>query len=126
MVNFLQFLRWTARLSGLLVAAAFAFFMIGELTTFHAGPQPTLVEWIGIALLTVGAFALLFGWRWELQAGLISLAALVGQAILFRGDAGYYLFLIAMAIPGIMLCLDWVIRHRMPPVSGEANHKRWP
>jgi hypothetical protein len=103
-------LRWTARVSGLLVAGAYAYLMIGEMAASHSGPPSTVLEWTGIALLTIAAFALPFGWRWELPAGLLSLAALALQAALISGSTTYHRALLTMAAPAILYCLDWLVR----------------
>ena len=103
-------LRWTARVSALLVAGGYAYLMIGEMSASHAGPPSTFLEWIGIALLTIAAFALPFGWRWELPSALLSLAALALQAALIRGSATYHRVLLTMALPAVLYCLDWLVR----------------
>ena len=106
----LPLLRRAARLTGVLIAGAYTLLMIGEIATPHSGGPSTLLEWSGIVLLTVAAFALLFAWRWELGGGLISLAALALQAALIRGSHTYHLVLLIMAIPGVLFCADWLVR----------------
>jgi len=109
-MHLLMLVRWTARVSGLFIAGAYAFLMIGEMATPHSGSPSTFLEWTGIALLTIAALAMLFAWRWELAAGVISLAALGLQAILIRGSHSYHVVLLTMAIPGALYCLDWLLR----------------
>ena len=103
-------LRWTARVSGLVVAVAYAYLTIGEMAASHSGPPSTVLEWTGIVLLTIAAFALPFGWRWELPSALLSLAALALQAALIRGSATYHRVLLTMAVPAVLYCLDWLVR----------------
>lgn len=114
---FLQLLRWIARVSALLIAGAYAFLMFGEIATPHSDPASTFLEWIGIVLLTVAAFALPFGWRWELPSGLLSLSALVLQAVLIRGSGTYHVVLLLMAVPAALYCLDWLFWHRRVAVA---------
>ncbi len=105
-------LRWTARVGALLVVGAYATLMIGEM----AGPQlsggPTVLEWAGIALLTMAVVTLIFGWWWEWQAGLLSLAALAIHAALIHGSRTYHRVLLVIATPAILFCLDWAARSR--------------
>jgi len=107
-------LRWTARVSALVIAGAYAFLMIGEMATPHSGSPSTFLEWTGIVLLTVAAFALPFGWRWQLSSGVISISALALQAALIRGSNTYYRVLLLMALPGMLYCLDWFLRRPRP------------
>ena len=106
----LPLLRWAARLSALLVTGAYTLLMIGEIASPHSGGPSTFLEWTGIALLTIAALAMLLAWRWELQAGLLSLAALAMQAVLIHGSHTYHLVLLTMATPGVLFCLDWFVR----------------
>jgi hypothetical protein len=110
-IMFLQLLHWTGRVSALLIGGAYAYLMVGEMATPHSGSPSTFLEWTGIVLLTVAAFALPFGWRWELTSGLVSLCALALQALLIRGSNTYHVVLLLMAMPGALYCLDWLFRH---------------
>ncbi len=109
---FLFFLRWTARIAGLLIAGFFVFMALGEMASPHAGPAPTLFELGGIALLATATLALLAAWRWELAGALVSLAALAMVAAAIRGNRGFHLVLASMGIPGILYCADWLARRR--------------
>jgi hypothetical protein len=100
-------LRWTARLSAVIVAGAYAVLMIGEMATPHSGAPSTVLEWTGIALLTIAAGALLLVWKWELEAGLVSLAAVALHALMIPGSPQYHRALMVMATPGVLCCLDW-------------------
>jgi hypothetical protein len=61
-------------------------------------------------LLTIAAIAGLLAWKWELQAGLLSVAALALQALTIHGSHKYHLVLLAMATPGLLFCIDWLVR----------------
>ncbi len=67
-------LRWIARIAALLIAATFFAFVVGEpmgsLRAIHAR------EWVGMVLLFACISAMLFAWKWELPAALVSLFAL--------------------------------------------------
>jgi hypothetical protein len=105
-------LRWTARVSGLLVAGGYAFLMVGEMAAPHSGSPSTFLEWTGIAVLSIAALALLIAWRWELQGALVSLAALGVQTVLIPGSPTYHRVLLTMAVPGVLYSLDWFVRRR--------------
>ena len=45
-------LRWFARISGLAIAGAYFFMVVGEWLTPHSGGRATVIEWTGIALMT--------------------------------------------------------------------------
>jgi hypothetical protein len=94
--------------------------MIGEMAASHSGPPSTFLEWTGIALLTIAAFALPFGWRWELPSAVISLAALALQATLIGASTTYHVPL-TVAVPSVLYCLDWLVRRDSSrPVSRSA------
>lgn len=105
-------LRWTARASGLLIAGAYAYLMIGEMATPHSGSPSTFLEWAGIALLTAAVIAMVLAWRWELPAAIFSLAALGVHAAIIHGSQTYHRVLLTMAVPGVLYCVDWFVRYR--------------
>ena len=100
-------IRWTARVTAILITAIFLAFAVGE----PPGPFRTipLREWIGMALLFGAIAAMLLAWRWEFQAALISLLALAGFAAVVHMKR-YDVLLIA-AIPNVLFLLDWKLRH---------------
>ena len=108
---FLNALRWFARLSGLVIALLYGLLVIGEFTNPHSSGSPNPLEWAGIALLTVGVLGMLIAWRWELWGALTSLIALAAFSVLIRGTTQFYMIILAMAIPGIIYCADWLMRH---------------
>ena len=99
-------LRWTARITAILIAAIFFAFVVGE-------PQGSLRaihfrEWIGMVLLFGSIAAMLLAWRWEMPAALVSLVALAAFAIVvhMRG----YLVLAVASVPNLLFLVDWKLR----------------
>jgi hypothetical protein len=103
-------LRWLARLFGLLIAIFYTLMVIGEFTSQHSSGTPTPLEWAGIALLTLGVAGMLIAWRWELTGAVVSLAALAVFSVLIHGTAKFHIIILAMMIPGILYCADWLVR----------------
>lgn len=105
------FLKWLARAAGVMVAGGFLLLMLGEMTSPHSGPPTHWKEWLGIVLITVACLAPLLAWKWELEAALLSLAALAAWVpiVNFRMDrAGGTLAV--MAVPACLFLLDWAVR----------------
>ena len=107
---FLFALRWFARLSGLLIAVFYALMVSGEFTEPHSSGTPTPLQWAGIALLSAGVAGMLIAWRWELPGAIVSLAALAVFSALIHGTARFHLIILAMTVPGILYCVDWLMR----------------
>ena len=99
-------LRWIARVAAVLIAATFFAFVAGEpvgsLRAIHAR------EWVGMMLLFACIVAMLFAWKWELPAALVSLFALGAFAAVVRMNR--YDVLIIAAIPNLLFLLDWKLR----------------
>ena len=102
-------IRWIARLSALLVASLFVALALGEILIPHSDPPGSLREWTGIALFSVACLSVLLGWKWELQAALISLAALTAFALIVQTNR--YEPLAIAAVPGLLFLTDWFMRH---------------
>jgi len=105
----LNTLRWTARLAALALACMYGLMVIGEFTSPHSGPPTHLVEWAGIALLTLTSVGALLAWKWELAGALISLTSLIVFMILVRIRAD--VVVLVAATPAILFLADWVARH---------------
>ena len=116
---FLALLRWTARISGFLIACAYAVVWVLERTHPHSRPPSTFLEWAGIALATTACAAMLVAWRWELTGAILSLASLGAFAALIRGGHTFHMVIVVMAFPGILYALDSLAR-RGPPVRGSG------
>jgi hypothetical protein len=98
--------RWMARGTGLLVAAGFLTFVLGE----PIGSLRVLQfrEWVGMVLLVGVVAGMLLAWKWELPSALISLFALGAFAAVVHMQN--YLVLAIAAIPNILFLLDWGLR----------------
>jgi hypothetical protein len=113
-----MFVRWSARLLGLVVGGMTALFLVGE----GFGPRGThtlnpLVlsarEAALLALLIVAASALLLAWRWERYAGLT--AAVLGSAFLLYcaftpGMYRAWILGVSLAVPGWLFAIAAELR----------------
>jgi uncharacterized membrane protein YoaT (DUF817 family) len=99
-------LRWIARIAAVLIAATFFAFVVGEpmgsLRTIHAR------DWVGLVLLFACIAAMLFAWKWELPAALVSLFALGAFAAVVHMNR--YDVLVVAAMPNLLFLLDWKLR----------------
>jgi hypothetical protein len=111
----LTVIRWTARVASVLIAGVYLLLAFGELSGSHSGPPTKLVEWTGIALVSIACLAPLAAWKRELPGALASLGALLLFAALIRFRE-YYIHLV-IAIPGALFLLDWVLRRPVHPHS---------
>jgi len=96
-----------ARGTGLLIAAGFLTFVLGE----PAGSLRVIQfrEWVGMVLLVGAVAGMLLAWKWEFPPALISLFALVAFAAVVHMQN--YVVLAIAAIPNILFLLDWKLRH---------------
>jgi len=99
-------IRWAARGSGLLIAAGFFVFALGE----PVGSLRVIQfrEWVGMVLLFGAVAGILLAWKWELPAALFSLCALGAFAAVVHMHN--YEVLAFAAIPNILFLLDWKLR----------------
>jgi hypothetical protein len=99
--------RWTARVTALLIALVFFAFVFGE----PAGSLRAIHfrEWIGMVLLFGTIAGMLLAWKWEFPAALISLFALLAFAAVVRMHRVDVLAI--AAIPNLLFLLDWKLRH---------------
>jgi len=99
-------LRWTARISAILIAAIFFAFLAGEptgsLRAIHGR------DWVGMVLLFACIATMLIAWKWELPAALLSLFALGAFAAVVRMNRYDVLFI--AAIPNLLFLLDWELQ----------------
>jgi len=99
-------LRWIARIAAVLIAATFFAFVVGEpvgsLRAIHAR------EWVGMVLLFGCIAAMLFAWKWEFPAALVSLFALGAFAAVVHVNR--YDVLVIAAMPNLLFLLDWKLR----------------
>lgn len=108
-------LRWSARITGLLLVGMVLLFVIGEggLPDALHEPVTTQVELLGMAFMLVG---FLVGWRWEGVGGALAIAGfaafLVAEMVANgrppRGAIPLF------AVPGILYLLSYGWRHFSP------------
>lgn len=105
------FLKWLARVAGVLVAGGFLFMVSGEFFSPHSGPPTQWREWLGIALITIACLSPLLAWKWEMEAAVLSLAALAAwvSIVQFRLDRGGKVVAV-MAVPACLFLLDWAVK----------------
>jgi hypothetical protein len=108
-------LRWTARCSGLAVAAAYIALVASHVLAPHSAGPTTVEEWVGIALLSTACLALLVAWRWELLGGVLSLAALAAFAVVIQPPHPWILGLVVL--PGVLYLADWSAHRSAPAPS---------
>lgn len=100
------FVRWTARVTAVLLTIGFLAFAaaepMGTLRAIH------LREWVGMVLLLAAIAAMLLAWKWEFPAALISLFALGAFAAVVHMRR--YDVLLVAAIPNLLFLLDWKLR----------------
>jgi hypothetical protein len=107
----LTVIKWAARLASVLIAGVYLLLAFGELAGSHSGPPTELIEWTGVALVSIACLAPLAAWKRELQGAVASLAALLLFAALIRFREFYIHAIIA--VPGALFLLDWLLRHSM-------------
>jgi hypothetical protein len=99
-------LRWSARGTGLFIAALFLAFVVGE----PVGSLRVIQfrEWVGMLLLFGAVAGMLLAWKWEFPAALISLFAMTAFAVVVHMQN--YGVMAIQAIPNILFLLDWKLR----------------
>lgn len=105
------FLKWLARVAGMIVAGGFLFMMLGEILTPHSGAPSHWREWLGLVLITIACLSPLLAWKWEMEAAVLSLAALAAWVTIvqFRLDRGAKVVAV-MAVPACLFLLDWAVK----------------
>jgi hypothetical protein len=108
MANSRNLLRWAARLTAWTVALAYLTLLGGDLISPHSFPPTGWREWTGIASLSAACLAPALGWRRELAAGLISIAAAGAFAILVMPVPALWIVI----VPGVLLVSLSILRPR--------------
>jgi hypothetical protein len=104
----LSYLRWAARIAGLLVVLAFGYLIIGELLSSPTHGPNHVREWLGIALIANVLFGMLLAWKYELTGALVSLLAL---AIFVPAEHMRRFGVVAvLAVPGTLFLIDHIVR----------------
>ncbi|MGB7438574.1 MAG: hypothetical protein WBR26_18420 [Candidatus Acidiferrum sp.] len=98
--------RWTARISAVLIAVAFFAFAAGEPMGSFA--SISLKDRIGMALLLGAIVSMVLAWKWELPAALVSLFALGAFTAVVHMNR--YEVMVALVIPNLLFLMDWKLR----------------
>ncbi len=109
--------RWAARGTGLLVAALFLAFVVGEPSGSLRGIA--VREWVGMLLLFGTIVAMVLAWKWEFPAALVSLCALGAFAGVVHMQN--YMVLAIAALPSLLFLLDWKLRRTHSPRISTAG-----
>lgn len=109
--HWIRWFHWLPRLAALVIAGGFLALIAGEFIVPHSAPPTRFVEWLGIALVSIGCLSPLLAWRWELEGALLSLASLAAFFALvhFRN----YSVLAVMSVPAVLFLADWVLRRTL-------------
>jgi hypothetical protein len=108
---FCSILRWIARLAALIVAIAFGYLIVGEITSPNAHPPSHLRDWLGIALIACVLVGMMLAWIWELAGALFSLLALATFVVAVRLNRPNVI--LVLAIPGILFLIDYALRRSL-------------
>jgi len=103
--------RWIARIIGTLFVLVIVLLALGEgMPNVFTQPAHVQAGFLGLALIVSG---LLMGWRWDLAAGITSLAGwltfVVATGFPFGRRCG---FLLALALPGLLYLASALFRQR--------------
>jgi hypothetical protein len=100
-------LRWSARLTGLLLVGMVLLFMIGDgPPNVSRQPASVQIEFLGMGLMVVGFIA---GWRWEPLGGLLAVIGfavfLVTELAVNHRPPGGAISL--FVVPGVLYLMSW-------------------
>lgn len=119
-----KWIRWVARIWGALIVAYVLLMLIGYgwnwVTTGVADPHEvedvSLITYLGLALMVLGALALGIAWRWERLGGTIAVVSQLVFLMLFLIEVPISLDLhfvvpclisITVATPGVLFLVCW-------------------
>lgn len=109
--KWVKILRWIARIWSLIVAIVII--MIAVSPDPNSTGQVSSSEIFYLSLYVVSAFGLLLAWKWELLGSIISLLAVITQAISVIIDKGFSFYLkiaviqLVFVIPAIVFIICW-------------------
>jgi len=113
-------LRWTARVTGTVLAGLMLLLAIGEGVP-NVSMQPTVIQ-IGFFALTLVLLGILLAWRWELPGGITSLAGWVLFISAEKINWRYSAFFILLAVPGVLFLSSCFLRwHYEKPKGGTLS-----
>ena len=119
----IQFLRWSARLIGVLLAAFFLFMFIGESveTRDHYSPMDAMTV-VRLAPAFAYAIAMFLAFKWERAAAILGGASLATLALIIAffvphdhsavGAIGASIVALAFSFPVILYALCWWLEER--------------
>jgi hypothetical protein len=111
MPRWVKVLRWVARIWSLIVAIVII--MIAVTPDPNSTGQVSSSEIFYLSLYAVSAFGLLLAWKWELLGSIISLLAVITQAISVIIGKGFNFYLkiaiiqLVFIIPAIVFIVCW-------------------
>lgn len=103
--------RWAGRILGTLFVVCIVTIGIGEgMPNPFTQPAPVQLGFLGLAIIMAGILA---GWRWDLAPAIISLAGwCLFVLAVARPPRGANPFVIALALPGLLLLASARLRRR--------------
>jgi hypothetical protein len=111
----IKILRWIARIWGVIIALVVV--MIAVTPDPYAVGPPSGIEIFYLSLYAVAALGLLVAWKWELIGALISIVAMLTQAISGSIREGFAFMKIVSVelvffIPAVLFIVCWTLSRR--------------
>ena len=111
----IKILRWIARIWGVIIALVVV--MIAVTPDPYAVGPPSGIEIFYLSLYAVAALGLLVAWKWELIGALISIVAMLTQAISGSIREGFAFMKIVPVelvffIPAVLFIVCWALSRR--------------
>lgn len=106
------FLRLSARICTVFLAGIYFLMIAGEFGSRHSAFPNEFREWAGILLLTACIAGMVVAWRHELTGAVLSLATLIGFALVVQFHN--YALLAIVSLPGLLYIADWALRNHTP------------
>ncbi len=106
--SFLQFLRWTARIIGSMIALLMIVVVVGEGVWLN---QISMIQLLMSTALAVSWVGLLIGWKWEGFGGTLVLSGLAAFYLLNLSESGSFPSgwpFPSIAFPGILYILCYI------------------
>jgi len=113
----IKILRWIARIWGIIIALVVV--MIAITPDPYAVRPPSGIEIFYLSLYAVSALGLLVAWKWELIGAIISIVAMLAQAISISIGEGFAFYIkgivlveLVFFIPAILFIVCWTLSRR--------------
>jgi hypothetical protein len=110
----LRVLRWTARISSLIVAIVFGLLWWHQPPAFHALPAAMLIKF---GLLSAAVLGLLLGWWRERVGGVVALLGSLGVLVLEGIVTRHFPVIPALLVMIVPAMLYLVVAHSRPPAA---------